>query len=92
MTCGGPLTKTAMCSTFWCRNARDKRAAKRFFLKLLKGLCYVPRLIVTDKLGSYGAARREIFPSVRHVQEVLELSHDSRHCWFRPGALCLNPV
>ncbi len=41
---------------------RDKRAAKRFFLKLLKGLCYVPRVIVTDKLGSYRAAQTSSFP------------------------------
>jgi putative transposase len=37
---------------------RDKRAAKKFFRKLLKGLNYVPRVIVTDKLKSYGAAKR----------------------------------
>jgi len=36
---------------------RNQRAAKRFFLKLLKSLRYVPHVIVTDKLGSYGAAR-----------------------------------
>ncbi len=29
---------------------RDKRAAKRFFRKFLKGLRYAPRRIVTDKL------------------------------------------
>jgi len=39
---------------------RDTRAAKRFFRKLLKGLRYVPRRLVTDKLGSYGATRREL--------------------------------
>ena len=48
---------------------RDKRAAKRVFMKLLKGLRHVPRVIVTDKLGSYGAARKEVLPSVTHVQE-----------------------
>ncbi len=48
---------------------RNQRAAKRFFLKLPKGLRYVPRVIVTDKLGSYGAARRELLPSVKHVQD-----------------------
>jgi putative transposase len=37
---------------------RDKAAAKKFFRKLLKGLMYVPRLIVTDQLRSYGAAKR----------------------------------
>jgi len=41
----------------------------RFFRKLLKGLCYVPRLIVTDRLGSYGAARRELLPSVGYCQD-----------------------
>jgi len=37
---------------------RTKRAAKKFFRKLLKGLPYVPRVIVTDKLKSYQAAQR----------------------------------
>jgi putative transposase len=50
------------------QSRRDKRAAKRFFVKLLKGLRYVPRVIVTDKLGSYGAARKEVLPSVMHQQ------------------------
>jgi putative transposase len=47
---------------------RDKTAAKKFFHKLLKGLTYVPRVIVTHKLASYGAAKREILPSVEHRQ------------------------
>jgi putative transposase len=47
---------------------RDKKAAKKFFRKLLKSLTYVPRVIVTDKLASYGAAKREILPSVEHRQ------------------------
>jgi putative transposase len=47
---------------------RDKQAAKKFFRKLLKGLTYVPRVIVTDKLKSYGAAKREILPGVEHRQ------------------------
>jgi putative transposase len=38
------------------------KAAKRFFRKLLKGLQYVPRVIVTDKLRSYAAMKREIMP------------------------------
>jgi putative transposase len=46
----------------------DKHAAKTFFRKLLKRLTYVPRVIVTDQLKSYGAARREILPSVEHRQ------------------------
>src|ERR671916_658088 len=47
---------------------RDKRSAKKFFRKLLKGLSYVPRVIITDKLKSYAAAKREILPSVEHRQ------------------------
>jgi len=47
---------------------RDKNAAKTFFRKRLKGLTYVPRVIITDKLASYGAAKREILPSVEHRQ------------------------
>jgi putative transposase len=47
---------------------RDKKAAKTFFRKLLKGLRFVPRVIITDKLGSYGAAKRELLPSVEHRQ------------------------
>jgi len=47
---------------------RDQKAAKKFFRKLLKGLTYVPRVIMTDKLKSYGAAKREILPSVAHRQ------------------------
>ena len=39
---------------------RDKRAVKKFFRKLLIGLTYVPRVIVSDKLKSYAAAKREI--------------------------------
>ena len=37
------------------QSRRNKRAAKKFFRKLLKGLQYVPRVIITDKLKSYGA-------------------------------------
>ncbi len=50
------------------QSRRDKAAAKKFFRKLLKGLRYVPRVIITDKLASYGAAKREILPGVEHRQ------------------------
>ncbi|MGC0367668.1 transposase-like protein [Rhodococcus sp. 27YEA15] len=45
---------------------RNGNAAKRFFRKLLKGLQYAPRVIVTDKLTSYSVAHREILASVEH--------------------------
>ena len=48
---------------------RDKRAAKKFFRKLLKGLRYVPRVIITDKLRSYHAAIAEVLPGVEHLQQ-----------------------
>ena len=50
------------------QSRRNKKAAKTFFRKLLKGLHYVPRVIITDKLKSYAAAKREILPGVEHRQ------------------------
>jgi putative transposase len=47
---------------------RNKQAAKQFFRTLLKGLQYVLRVIITDTLKSYGAAKREILPGVEHRQ------------------------
>jgi putative transposase len=45
---------------------RNKGAAKKFFRKLLKGLQYIPRAIVTDRLASYAAAKAEVLPTVEH--------------------------
>jgi putative transposase len=45
---------------------RDKKAAKKFFRQLLKGCQYAPRVTITDKLKSYGAAKREPLPGVEH--------------------------
>ena len=45
---------------------RDAKAATRFFRKLLTGLEYVPRVLITDKLGSYGVAHRRLTPGVEH--------------------------
>ncbi|GHO79972.1 hypothetical protein KSD_77430 [Ktedonobacter sp. SOSP1-85] len=50
------------------QSRRNKKAAKRFFCKQLKELQYVPRVILTDKLKRYGAAKREILPGVEHRQ------------------------
>jgi putative transposase len=47
---------------------RDAKAAKRFFRRLLKGLQYIPRMIVTDKLGSSVVAQRQLLPNVEHRQ------------------------
>ena len=47
---------------------RDKRAAKRLLRKLLKRQCRPPRVMITDKLPGYGAAKREVMPGVEHRQ------------------------
>jgi len=47
---------------------RDKAAAVRLMRKLLKKQGYAPDVLVTDKLGSYGCARRELGFSARHEQ------------------------
>ena len=60
---------------------RDRRAAERFFRKLLKGQGHAPRRLVTDKLRSYAAAKRTIMPSVAHdtsqyANNRAEVSHE----------------
>ena len=59
---------------------RDANAAKRFFRRLLTGLDYVPRVIVTDKLRSYRVAKRHLLPDVeqrqsRYLNNRAENSH-----------------
>ena len=71
------------------QSRRNKRAAQRFFRKLLKGLCYVPRVIITDKLKSDEAARKELMPGVEHRQHKglnnrAELSHPPTRQRERP--------
>jgi len=51
---------------------KDKKAAKRFFKKLLKGQKASPIKIVTDKLRSYSAAQNELIPSVEHSTQQYE--------------------
>jgi putative transposase len=51
------------------QSRRDQKAAKKFFRKLLKGLRYVPRVIVTDKVKGYGAAKAAVMPSIEHRQD-----------------------
>ena len=48
------------------QSRRDKAAARRFLRRLMKKTRVVPRVIVTDKLRSYGAAHREVMPLVEH--------------------------
>lgn len=59
---------------------RDTAAAKRFFCKLLKRQGFVPRVLVTDKLKSYEAAKNQMLKSVEHrahkgLNNLCENSH-----------------
>jgi len=48
------------------QSRRNKQAAKKFFRKLLSQ--YVPRVVITDKLASYRAAKQELLRRVEHRQ------------------------
>ena len=48
------------------QSRRDTRAAKRLLCKLMKRQCRTPRVMITDKLASYSAAKREVMPAVEH--------------------------
>src|SRR6201994_2319136 len=47
---------------------RDRFAAARFFRKLLQSSRRRPRVIITDELRSYGAAKKVVLPRVAHRQ------------------------
>ncbi len=51
------------------QSRRNRRAAMRFFRKLLKGEGREPRRLITDKLRSYAAAHRTVMPSVVHATD-----------------------
>ena len=48
------------------QSRRDKRAAERLLRKLLERQRRAPRVMITDKLASYGAAKRDLMPGVEH--------------------------
>ena len=75
---------------------RNKAAAKKCFRKLLKGSRDVPRVIITDQLTSYGAAKREILPGVEHRQHRylnnrVENSHQPTRQRERRMQQCQSP-
>jgi len=49
------------------QSRRNKAAAMRFFRKLFK-IWGQPRVIITDKLRSYGAAKKDLAPGIEHRQ------------------------
>lgn len=44
----------------------DTKAAKRLLIRLLKKQGLVPKRIITDRLRSYGAAKRDVMPAIEH--------------------------
>ena len=54
------------------QSRRDRRAAVRFFRKVLKGQGRSPHRLITDKLRSYSAAHRTVMPSVVHSTRQYE--------------------
>jgi putative transposase len=50
------------CATF------TRTALRRLLRKLLKNQGITPRVMITNKLTSYGAVKREIMPGVEHRQ------------------------
>ena len=60
------VDQTGMVLDVLVQKRRDKRAARRLLRKLLKRQCRAPRVMVTDKLASYGAAKKELMPGVEH--------------------------
>ena len=66
------------------QSRRDKRTAKRLLIKLLKRWGFVPKRIITDKLRSYGAAKREVAPGLDHwSHKGLNNRAENSHLPFR---------
>lgn len=63
---------------------RDKRAAKRLLVRLIKRYSVVPKRIVTDKLRSYNAAKRDVAPGLDHwSHKGLNNRAENSHLPFR---------
>nr|WP_237914946.1 hypothetical protein [Acetobacter senegalensis] len=63
---GVPSTMKATSSTKSCRPAGTRRPQRHLLTRLLKTAGARPKRMVTDKLASYGAARRKVKLPVRH--------------------------
>ncbi|MCL6286177.1 DDE-type integrase/transposase/recombinase [Ruegeria sp. 2012CJ41-6] len=63
---------------------RDKRAAKRLLRRLMKRLGFIQKRIITDKLRSYGAAKREVASGLDHwSHKGLNNRTENSHLPFR---------
>ena len=78
---GEQLTKMDMNWISWYNSRRNTSSALRFFKKLLKNYEQVPRVMITDKLASYAAAKAKILKGVEHRQHKglnnkIEVAHE----------------
>jgi putative transposase len=63
---------------------RGTKAAKRLLKRLLRKQGCPPRRMITDKLGSYAAARRQVMPDVEHrSHKGLNNRAENSHLPFR---------
>src|SRR3954464_8943033 len=69
------------------QSRRDKQAAKRLLRKLLKKQGRAPRVLITDKLASYSAAKGDAMPSVEHRQHKgFTWAVSVQRCWIRSSS------
>jgi putative transposase len=61
------------------QSRRNARAAKRLMRKLLKGQGRAPRVMITDKLRSYDAAKKQIMPGVDRSHKGLNNRAENSH-------------
>lgn len=63
---------------------RNTKAARRLLIRLLKKQGQSPKRIITDKLRSYGTARRQVMPDVEHrMHKGLNNRAENSHLPFR---------
>lgn len=66
------------------QSRRDTTAATRLLRRLLRKQGCPPRRMITDKLGSYAAARRQVMPEVEHrSHKGLNNRAENSHLPFR---------
>ena len=66
------------------QSRRNRAAARRFMRKLLRKSTKAPRVLITDKLRSYGAARKDIGLRIEHRQHKgLNNRAENSHLPFR---------
>jgi putative transposase len=67
-TCGRAVDHEGEVLDMLVQRRRDKRAALRLMRKLLRKQGFAPKLLTTDKLGSYGSAFRHLRLTCPHQQ------------------------